>query len=115
MALVPLNTSADPAYLQRKLIKRWAKRWLKFLKKKTRRVDVKLALQEALVEHGASEQMTVSDLRDIVGRRLGFLLVGRRRVAFDKALLEVTAKAPKAKRRRKRFKLVGRTIEKRRG
>ena len=115
MALVPLNTSADPAYLQRKLIKRWAKRWLKLLKKKTRRVDVHLALQESLVEHGDSEQVTVNDLRHIVGRKLGFVLKGRHRVAFDKALLRLTAKEPRAKRPRKRFKLAARSIRKRRG
>ena len=91
--------------MRRKLLKRWAKKWRKFMKKKTRKADVTAALQEALVEHGGSEEVTVSDLRDIVGRRLGFVLEGRHRVAFDSALLQVTAKAPAAKRPRKRFKL----------
>jgi len=96
MALVPMNTSADPAYLRRKLLKRWAKKWLHSVKKKSRKADVKAALQEALVAHWASEEVTVSDLRDIVGRRLGFALEGRHRVVFDKALLHITAaSAPK--------------------
>ena len=124
MALVPLDTSADPAKLKRKLIRKWRKKWVKFLRKKTCKADLKLVLQEVLVEQAVissdlklapKEQMTVSDLRDIVGRRLGFLLEGRHRVAFDKALLQVTAKAPAAKRPQKRFKLAARSIKKRRG
>ena len=87
------------------LDRRWAKRWLKFMKKRSRKVHVKSALQEALVEHGTSDQVTASNLRDIVGRKLGFVLEGRHRVAFDRALLQVTAKVPAAKRPRKKFKL----------
>ena len=97
LVLVPVDTTADPGYMRRKLLKRWAKKWLHVVKKKSRKADVKAALQEAVVEHGASEEVTVSDLREVVGRRLGFVLEGRHRVAFDRALLQVTAKAPAKK------------------
>ena len=124
MALVPLDTSADPAKLKRKLIRKWRKKWVKFVRRKTCKADLTLVLQKVLAEQAVissdlklapKEQMTVSDLRDIVGQKLGFLLEGRHRVAFDKALLQITAKAPAAKRPRTRFKLAARSIKKRRG
>ena len=114
--MVAVDTSADPVKQKRKLCRKWQKKWVKFAQKKAVKERMKRVLQEALVEHGAAaEQMTVRALRDIVGQRLGFQLEGRRRVAFDKASLEVTAKPPAAKRRQKRLKLGARTIKKRSG
>ena len=103
--LVAFDTVADPAKLKRKLIKKWSKRWAKFCKKKARRdklAKVEVALQGALDDHRTA---TVGDLRAIVGQKLGIILHGKNRLAFDKALFKLTAPLPRQQRPQKRFKL----------
>ena len=60
-------------------------------------------MQGALDDHRTA---TVGgDLRAIVGQKLGIILHGKNRLAFDKALFKLTAPLPRQQRPQKRFKL----------
>ena len=64
---------------------------------------MKAVLQE---EIQFDDSRTTAELRAVVSRRLDVRLGGKRRLAFDKALLDITRRAPPRKRRRRaRFKM----------
>ena len=104
-ALVAFDSAADPVKMGRKLARGWAKRWLKFCKKKEKKQKMQRiqgAIQSAWEEHGAT--MTVGDMRALVGHTLGLSLDDTEyRVRFDKALSRITSPPPQRRRKRCRF------------
>ena len=103
-ALVAFDSAADPVKMGRKLARGWAKRWLKFCKKKEKNKwqRIQVAIQSAWEEHGAT--MTVGDMRALVGHTLGLSLDDTEyRVRFDKALSRITSPPPQRRRKRCRF------------
>lgn len=104
MALVALDSAAAPVKLQQKLLRRWSKKWARFVKKTERKRNLKRVedeLRKALQNHG--ETATVGDLRAMVAQTLGLPLDGKYRWRFDRALSKLTSPPPRKRRARRRF------------
>ena len=106
MALVAIDSVADPLKLQQRLRKRWRKKWAKYTWKnvcKHKLKRIKDEVRHAFQEYGATS--TIGELRVLVGRTLGLPLDGKHRWHFDKALLRLTNPPPTKRRARRRFSI----------
>ena len=101
-ALVALGSASDPWPLRHKLVKKWAKRG----RKRLRRQGVKDTLLRALQELG--KNVTVRELRCKVATEVGLSLESpQKKLFFDRLVIKYAGQRPRAapQKRRRRFVL----------
>jgi hypothetical protein len=105
LPMVAYDTTADPTKLRRRISKKWRKRAVKLVQRKL--LKDKLRQITVVLEDAVRQNPTaiVGALKLQVENTLDMKLDGRTRLAFDRALLQLTAKPQKPQRRRQVFKL----------
>ena len=104
MVLVAFDSAAAPVKMQRKLFRRWSKKWARYNKKKERNHKLKCVKDElgkALQILG--EKVTVGELCAMVAQTLDLPLDGKYRLRFDRAWRKLMSPPQKSRRARCRF------------